>query len=60
MNKDALRIALLTQSVDPRGGVVHTLELAGALSSHRRRLRFTKPSAERNLHACHALSDSMA
>ena len=27
----ALRIALLTHSVNPRGGVVHTLELARAL-----------------------------
>ena len=31
MNRDALRIALLTHSVNPRGGVVHTLELAKAL-----------------------------
>lgn len=31
MNADALRIALLTHSVNPRGGVVHTLELANAL-----------------------------
>jgi glycosyltransferase-like protein len=29
----ALRIALLTHSVNPRGGVVHTLELASALTS---------------------------
>ena len=27
----SLRIALLTHSVNPRGGVVHTLELANAL-----------------------------
>ncbi|CAB3758487.1 glycosyl transferase family 1 [Burkholderia puraquae] len=31
MSRDALRIALLTHSVNPRGGVVHTLELASAL-----------------------------
>ena len=32
MPEDAsLRIALLTHSVNPRGGVVHTLELANAL-----------------------------
>jgi glycosyltransferase-like protein len=29
---NALRIALLTHSVNPRGGVVHTLELAAALT----------------------------
>ncbi|HZZ12207.1 MAG TPA: MSMEG_0565 family glycosyltransferase [Paraburkholderia sp.] len=29
---NALRIALLTHSVNPRGGVVHTLELANALT----------------------------
>ncbi|EIF30428.1 glycosyltransferase, MSMEG_0565 family [Burkholderia sp. Ch1-1] len=29
----ALRIALLTHSVNPRGGVVHTLELASALTA---------------------------
>ncbi|ASV98706.1 MSMEG_0565 family glycosyltransferase [Paraburkholderia aromaticivorans] len=29
----ALRIALLTHSVNPRGGVVHTLELAAALTA---------------------------
>jgi hypothetical protein len=33
MNMDALRIALLTHSVNPRGGVVHTIELASALST---------------------------
>ncbi|HEY2604594.1 MAG TPA: MSMEG_0565 family glycosyltransferase [Paraburkholderia sp.] len=33
MSMDALRIALLTHSVNPRGGVVHTLELASALSA---------------------------
>jgi glycosyltransferase-like protein len=33
MSTDALRIALLTHSVNPRGGVVHTLELASALSA---------------------------
>jgi glycosyltransferase-like protein len=32
MSTDVLRIALLTHSVNPRGGVVHTLELASALS----------------------------
>ncbi|MBN3778005.1 MSMEG_0565 family glycosyltransferase [Burkholderia sp. Ac-20345] len=31
MSRDSLRIALLTHSVNPRGGVVHTLELASAL-----------------------------
>lgn len=31
MPETALRIALLTHSVNPRGGVVHTLELADAL-----------------------------
>ncbi|AWV04844.1 MSMEG_0565 family glycosyltransferase [Burkholderia sp. JP2-270] len=31
MSRDALRIALLTHSVNPRGGVVHALELASAL-----------------------------
>ena len=31
MSGDALRIALLTHSVNPRGGVVHALELASAL-----------------------------
>lgn len=31
MNRNALRIGLLTHSVNPRGGVVHTLELANAL-----------------------------
>jgi len=31
MNDAALRIALFTHSVNPRGGVVHTLELGGAL-----------------------------
>ncbi|MGS0894849.1 MSMEG_0565 family glycosyltransferase [Burkholderia stagnalis] len=31
MSRDALRIALFTHSVNPRGGVVHALELAGAL-----------------------------
>jgi glycosyltransferase-like protein len=31
MFESPLRIALLTHSVNPRGGVVHTLELAGAL-----------------------------
>lgn len=30
---NALRIALLTHSVNPRGGVVHTLELASALTA---------------------------
>ncbi|MFM0504892.1 MSMEG_0565 family glycosyltransferase [Paraburkholderia caffeinilytica] len=30
---NALRIALLTHSVNPRGGVVHTLELAAALTA---------------------------
>jgi glycosyltransferase-like protein len=33
MNTGALRIGLLTHSVNPRGGVVHTLELASALSA---------------------------
>jgi glycosyltransferase-like protein len=32
MNTGALRIGLLTHSVNPRGGVVHTLELASALT----------------------------
>ncbi|WP_109477480.1 MSMEG_0565 family glycosyltransferase [Paraburkholderia sp. C35] len=31
MNGNAMRIALFTHSVNPRGGVVHTLELGGAL-----------------------------
>lgn len=31
MNGDVLCVALLTHSVNPRGGVVHTLELANAL-----------------------------
>ena len=31
MSEAPLRIALLTHSVNPRGGVVHTLELGGAL-----------------------------
>ncbi|MDD0809186.1 MSMEG_0565 family glycosyltransferase [Curvibacter sp. RS43] len=31
MSRDALRIALLTHSTNPRGGVVHCLELADAL-----------------------------
>ncbi|MDR5671287.1 MSMEG_0565 family glycosyltransferase, partial [Burkholderia cenocepacia] len=31
MSGDTLRIALLTHSVNPRGGVVHALELARAL-----------------------------
>jgi predicted peroxiredoxin len=30
---NTLRIALLTHSVNPRGGVVHTLELATALTA---------------------------
>src|SRR6202000_1571852 len=33
MNTGTLRIGLLTHSVNPRGGVVHTLELASALSA---------------------------
>ncbi|MEW9581675.1 hypothetical protein [Paraburkholderia sp. DGU8] len=33
MSIDALRIALLTHSLNPRGGVVHTLELASSLSA---------------------------
>ena len=33
MNTGALRIGLLTHSVNPRGGVVHTLELASALTT---------------------------
>ncbi|RFU46522.1 MSMEG_0565 family glycosyltransferase [Paraburkholderia sp. DHOC27] len=33
MSANALRIALLTHSVNPRGGVVHTLELANALTA---------------------------
>ena len=33
MNPHTLRIALLTHSVNPRGGVVHTLELASALTA---------------------------
>jgi glycosyltransferase-like protein len=33
MLESSLRIALLTHSVNPRGGVVHTLELGGALQA---------------------------
>jgi glycosyltransferase-like protein len=33
MNTGTLRIGLLTHSVNPRGGVVHTLELASALGA---------------------------
>lgn len=41
----ALRIALLTHSVNPRGGVVHTLELANALHACGHQVTVMAPAA---------------
>ncbi|WP_144145919.1 MSMEG_0565 family glycosyltransferase [Paraburkholderia sp. BCC1884] len=41
----ALRIALLAHSVNPRGGVVHTLELAAALSTRGHEVTVIVPAA---------------
>ncbi|HSI57224.1 MAG TPA: MSMEG_0565 family glycosyltransferase [Ideonella sp.] len=40
-----LRVALLTHSVNPRGGVVHTLELASALHAAGHRVTVMAPAA---------------
>jgi glycosyltransferase-like protein len=45
MNACSLRIALFTHSVNPRGGVVHTLELAHALHDAGHRVTIFAPSA---------------
>jgi hypothetical protein len=42
----ALRIALLTHSVNPRGGVVHTLELADALHARGHHVTVLAPAAD--------------
>lgn len=42
---DSLRIALLTHSVNPRGAVVHTLELAAALHAGGHRVTVIAPAA---------------
>ena len=39
-----LRIALLTHSVNPRGGVVHTLELANALHDRGHQVTMLAPA----------------
>ena len=44
-SRGALRIALLTHSVNPRGGVVHTLELAQALHEAGHRVTVVAPAA---------------
>src|SRR5690349_24911651 len=44
MNRAAMRIALFTHSVNPRGGVVHTLELARALHDAGHRVTIFAPS----------------
>jgi glycosyltransferase-like protein len=46
MNADSLRIALLTHSVNPRGGVVHTVELASALSEQGHHVTVFAPARE--------------
>ncbi len=43
--RDALRIALLTHSVNPRGGVVHTLELGRALHEVGHQVTLFAPAA---------------
>lgn len=43
---NTLRIALLTHSVNPRGGVVHTLELANALSALGHEVTVFVPAAQ--------------
>lgn len=45
MSGDTLRIALLTHSVNPRGGVVHALELARALHEAGRDVTVFAPAA---------------
>ncbi|MGF6777195.1 MSMEG_0565 family glycosyltransferase [Paraburkholderia sp. GAS334] len=45
MKARSLRIALFTHSVNPRGGVVHTLELARALHDAGHRVTIFAPSA---------------
>jgi len=45
MNPCSLRIALLTHSVNPRGGVVHTLELANALTAQGHDVTVFAPAA---------------
>jgi glycosyltransferase-like protein len=45
MPERALRIALLTHSVNPRGGVVHTLELASALHAAGHAVTVLAPAA---------------
>ncbi|CAE6815412.1 D-inositol-3-phosphate glycosyltransferase [Paraburkholderia domus] len=46
MNTSRLRIALLTHSVNPRGGVVHTLELARALHQQGHDVTIFAPAAD--------------
>ncbi|MGF6609245.1 glycosyltransferase-like protein [Paraburkholderia sp. WSM4175] len=46
MNGASLRIALFTHSVNPRGGVVHTLELAQALHMHGHHVTIFAPAAD--------------
>jgi glycosyltransferase-like protein len=46
MNADSFRIALLTHSVNPRGGVVHTVELASALSGQGHHVTVFAPARE--------------
>jgi glycosyltransferase-like protein len=43
---EALDIALLTHSVHPRGGVVHVLELGGALQARGHRVTIVAPAAD--------------
>jgi glycosyltransferase-like protein len=45
MNRAAMRIALFTHSVNPRGGVVHTLELGRALHEAGQNVTIFAPSA---------------
>lgn len=46
MNEAPLRIALFTHSVNPRGGVVHTLELAQALHRRGHQVTIFAPAAD--------------